>query len=219
MIARLLLVEDHPVFRMGLTQIIEDEADLTVVAQAATAADARRALSGDPVDLALVDITLPDGSGLDLIGPCTAAGVPVIIVSMHDEQLFAEQALTAGARGYLMKSTRPDDLVAGIRRALAGERVLSPAMTQVLMARQFGQSTDSATLDDLTARERDVFDGMAEGLDNRALSVRLGIGPKTVETHQIRMRRKLGIDGAVGLRRLATVWHAKGRPHRLPTEP
>lgn len=213
--ARLLLVEDHPVFRMGIRQVLEADGDLRVVAEAATLGEALREARAVPFDLALVDVSLPDGNGLNLPALLREAQVnlPVLVVSMHDERAFAEQALAVGAVGYVSKAAPPDTLLGAIRVALSGQLAVSATVVD----RALRGRPDGATLQlgQLSGREREVFEGLGRGQSTRAIAEQLGIGIKTVETHQIRIRRKYAIGDASELRRLAAVWVAQGRPPAL----
>jgi DNA-binding NarL/FixJ family response regulator len=217
--ARLLLVEDHPVFRMGLRQVLQCD-DFEIVAEAPNLAEALVLAGREQFDLALVDVTLPDGNGLNLMASLVEAGItlPVLILSMHDEQLYAEQSVAAGAVGYLMKSTRPEDLRNGVRRALTGKLTLSAEMTEQLLDAHLRGSGHAAPpqLSTLSEREREVFRELGEGRSTRVIAERLGIGIKTVETHQVRIRRKLGLENAPALRRLAAVWVNQGCPPTMP---
>ena len=203
---------------MGLRQVLQCD-DFEIVAEAPDLATAVKMASTEQFDLALVDVTLPDGNGLSLLTSFTEAKIelPILILSMHDEQIYAEQSVAAGAVGYLMKSTRPEDLRAGVRRALSGKLTLSTEMTEHLLDAHLRGSQGPSPMSTLSEREREVLREIGEGRSTRVVAERLGIGIKTVETHQIRIRRKLGSPDASALRRLAAVWVSQGCPPALPT--
>ncbi len=204
---RLLLVDDHPVFRLGLKAMLEMDASLRVVAEAASAADARTALEKGDVDLVLLDISLPEETGLELLRSLREDGAsapPVLVLSMHDERVYAERALRAGARGYLMKHEAPDRVLDFVHRVLAGDVAVSDRVQRTMLDRlASGERADAAPPDVLTARELEVFELIGHGLRSKDIAERLGISARTVETHRTHMRRKLGLDGSSDLLRVA----------------
>ncbi|MEM1415911.1 MAG: response regulator transcription factor [Myxococcota bacterium] len=204
---RLLLVDDHPVFRLGLKSMLEMDGFLQVVAEAASASEARAELEGQAIDLMLLDISLPEETGLELLRSMregTGDGPPVLVLSMHDERVYAERALRAGARGYLMKHEAPDRVLDFVHRVLAGEVAVSERVQRTMLDRiASGERADAAPPEVLTARELEVFELIGHGLRSKEIAERLGISARTVETHRTHMRRKLGLDGSSDLLRVA----------------
>jgi len=196
---RVLLVEDHAVLRGALAFMLGREADLTVVAEAGSLAEARTVLAGASVDVALVDLNLPDGSGLEILveirhrNPRAAAVMLTGSVRPESQAL----AVAAGAAGFLHKSTDMATIATAIRRAAAGEPLLSPAETVTLLhqAAQYQTMTGAArrALDQLTPRELDILRELAAGHDNQTISDRLSLSTTTVRTHVTQVLRKLGV--------------------------
>jgi DNA-binding NarL/FixJ family response regulator len=193
----LFLVDDHPVFRMGLRRVLDAEPDLRVVGTAETGDDALRQLATTPADLILVDLSLPGMSGLELVQALRELqpGRPVLVLSMHNGDLYAARAALAGAIGYVNKEAEPADIVAAVRRALAGDA----------MKIDRGADLPEGELR-LTARERQVFALTGRGFGTRQVAEELGIGIKTVETHKAHIKRKLGVRTATELVREAVAW-------------
>lgn len=211
--ARIFLVDDHPVFRLGLAGLIRSEDGLELAGEAATIREAMAALRAMEVDLVVVDISLEDGSGLDLIKRLKTelSGPRALVVSMHDENLFADRALRAGAVGYLSKDIDPSELIAGIRKALAGEVVLSGAMTSKLLMRAV-HGVDVGPVSPITAlsdRELEIYELIGRGKTTREVAGALSISIKTVETHQANIKAKLGVKNANELLRSAVTWVAR----------
>lgn len=205
----ILIVDDHPVFRHGLSALVRAEPDLEVVGEAASLNDAKDQLSSIKPDAVVVDLALGDSSGLELVRHIAAnsLGVPALVVSMHDEALFADRALRTGAAGYLMKSASPDVLLDGIRKVSSGEQVVSEKLSAAWTkggADPVGKGEDPVAR--LSTREMEVFELMGRGLRTREISTQLSISVKTVETHQSNTKQKLGLTNATQLLRAALAW-------------
>lgn len=210
--ARIYLVDDHPVFRLGLASLIRSEQGLELSGEAETTKEAMAALQELDVDLVLMDLSLKDGNGLDLIKRLKVLRpkLPVLAVSMHDENLFAERALRAGAIGYISKDTDPSEIIEGVRKALRGEVVLSPAMASKLLRRAMhgGASGPVSPVAVLSDRELEIYELIGRGMTTREVAGSLSISVKTVETHQANIKAKLGVRNANELLRSAVTWVA-----------
>lgn len=212
MAVRILIVDDHPIVRRGLRQVIEQQPDMTVAAESDSVDGALRALRGlpEPPHVAIVDLALRDASGLALVKLLEESWptVAVLVLSMHDEALHAERALAAGARGYIMKDAATQKLTGAIRCVAAGKTYVSDDMTARMVARATGPhpAPSREPLDRLTAREREVFGLLGRGLGTRAISEACGLSVKTVETYQARIKEKLGLQTAHELVRTAVAW-------------
>jgi DNA-binding NarL/FixJ family response regulator len=203
---RVFLVDDHPVVRDGFSRVIAEEPDLEVVGGAGTAEEALAAVAAASPDVVLVDLHLPDRDGPDLIA---ALGVllpaaKLVVVSSYDDEYRVAEALRAGAHGYLLKSSPVSELIVGIRTAAAGGTPLSPSLSGAILRamRRTGKSGPGA-LDTLTPRELQVLRLFASGQSTSGVASSLGISPKTVETHRIRIYEKLGCRSMVELTRFA----------------
>jgi len=206
-LARIFIVDDHPVFRFGLSALLRAEG-LLPCGEAEDASGVLARLPDARADLVILDISLAGGSGLALMKELKAhwPTLPVLALSMHDERLFAERALRAGAIGYLSKSVDPQRLVEGIRRALRGELVISAAITDVLLRRVNQRGGDGAPASPvalLSDRELEVLELMGQGMGTREVAEALHISVKTVETHQSNMKSKLGVRSSSELMRVA----------------
>lgn len=214
--ARILLVDDHPLMRKGLAITLDAETDLKVVAQADSAEDALEFLSSNPVDLAIVDISLPGMSGLELVKHLSAIhpGLPVLVVSRHDESLYAERALRAGARGYVMKLEAADVIVDAARRVLRGGVYVSPEISdRLLLGMAAGTNLAINTpFDVLSDRELEVFEMTGRGLGTRDIAEKLHLSVKTVESYRARIKTKLGLTTAAEFMQHAVQWVGSEKP-------
>jgi DNA-binding NarL/FixJ family response regulator len=211
---RVLLVEDHPIVRHGLGMLINDEPDLQVCGESESVKDAVEQVRKTTPDVVVVDIALSDGSGLELIKELHSANpdLPILAVSMHDESIYAERALRAGAKGYIMKKAAMDSLLVAIRRVLAGEIYLSDAMSARLLKKLMNPG-DIATspIDSLTDREFQVFRLIAEGVGPSEIANRLQLSVKTIETHREHIKEKLGLKSGTELTRFSLQWSMENR--------
>lgn len=207
---RILIVDDHPMLRTGLAQLINHEPDLKVIAEADNAGQAINAVAKNKFDLVLLDISLPDKSGLELIKDIRALRpeLPVLVVSMHDEMIYAERVLRAGARGYIMKQEGGKKFLRAIRQVLAGQVFVSEMMSarilEVFSGRQPGNS--SSPVRNLSDREFEVFRLIGQGLGSRVSADQLHLSIKTVEVHRANIKEKLGLKTATELVRYAVRW-------------
>jgi DNA-binding NarL/FixJ family response regulator len=207
------VVEDHPVVRRGLASLTGPEEDLTIVGETDSALQARRDLSERDIDLVILDLSLEEGSGLSLIEDlhATQLGLPVLVVSMHDETLYARRTLEAGARGYLMKDRADSKVVEAIRTVLDGSVYISSEVTSAIVSGQVGgtePSSDDSVLGVLSDRELEVFTLMGEGKERREIAEALALSPKTVDSHRTSLKDKLSFDTNASLRQYAAVWVA-----------
>ncbi len=204
---RVVMIDDHPLLRHGMGQLIGLEKDLEVVGEADTAEQGLRLLSAGNVDLAIVDISLTDGSGIELIKAIRARhpSTVVLVVSMHDEVVYAERALRAGARGYLMKHEAPKRIVRAISEVLSGGIALSDAMRVRLLERYTHTpgGIPANPLDVLTDRELEVFRLIGEGLKKSEIARRIRRSVNTVEAHRTSIKRKLNLKSGTELARVA----------------
>ena len=210
---RVLIVDDHPMTREGLAHLIASQPDLVVCAEAATAAAALTAALKTRPDLVLADFTLPDKSGIELVKDLHAVqpGLPVLIISMHEESLYAERALKAGAAGYIMKIAGGEKLMEAIRRVLAGEVYVSGKISAQILKSMVTKPGAGAgpSVGQLSDREFEIFGLIAQGLATRDIGGRLHISTKTVEAHRMNIKAKLGLDTAAGLISYAARWMAE----------
>jgi DNA-binding NarL/FixJ family response regulator len=205
---RILLVDDHPLIREGLTQWINRAGDLEVCGEAESAAQAMSRVEKLKPDLVLVDISLAGGDGLELIKSLRALQPdrPLLVLSMHDESLNAGRALRAGARGYIMKRVGGERVVEAIREVFEGRIVVSPAMATHLLEEYSGKQSSSGgqtILPSLTDREFEVLQLIGEAKSNREIADRLHLSHKTVETHRLNVMRKLKLRTTAKLLRFA----------------
>ncbi|MGN6244322.1 MAG: response regulator [Motilibacteraceae bacterium] len=195
MTIRVFLLDDHEIVRRGLKDLLEAEPDLQVVAQAATAAEARALMPALEADVAVLDGRLPDGSGIDVCRELRShhAGIRALILTSYDDEEALFSAIMAGASGYLLKQVRGNDLVEAIRQVAAGQSLLDPAVTMRVLRRVRGEPQDDR-LAGLTERERTVLMLVADGLTNRQIAEHLDLAEKTVKNHVSSLLAKLGLE-------------------------
>jgi DNA-binding NarL/FixJ family response regulator len=211
--SRILLVDDHPMVRRGVAEVLGREADLEVCGEAADVSEAMHLLEQTHPDLVLVDLTLKSGHGIELIEKIKAADsrVKTLVSSMHDETLFAERVLQAGAMGYLTKQEPPETLLGAIRQVLRGEVYLSPRMTSRLLHRvASGSLSREDPVKSLSNREIQVYEMIGQGLTIQQIATRLHLSPKTVETHREKIKQKLNLKNSTELNRRAVQWVLEG---------
>jgi len=207
---RIILVDDHPVLRKGLARLIDSKDDFVVCGEASAAPDAMELIRELKPDLVIVDISLPGTNGIELTKTIRAEflKLPVLILSMHEEALYATRALRAGAMGYIVKQDAIDNIAAALREALDGRQYLSPVITEQLQRN--GRDTKSDPTADpvslLTDREFEIFELIGKGHEVREISDALGVSPKTVETHRTNIKEKLKLKNSRQVARLAVQW-------------
>lgn len=204
-----MIVDDHPLMRRGLAITLDGEPGWSVVAQAESAEQALDADFGG-LDLVIADVSLPGMSGLELTKQIVALypSVPVLVVSRHDEGLYAERALRAGAKGYVMKHEPSETLLAAVRRVLRGGVYVSPAISdRLLMGIAVGANlAQQSPLDVLSDRELEVFELSGNGVATREIAERLHLSVKTVESYRARIKTKLGLTTAAEFMQHAVQW-------------
>jgi DNA-binding NarL/FixJ family response regulator len=206
---RVLLVDDHPLVRRGVADVIAREPDLELCGEAADVTEAMRELERTNPDVVVIDLSLRSGHGLDLIEKIKARDpqIKTLVSSMHDETLFAERVLRAGAAGYITKQEPPETLVRAIRQVLRGEVYLSPRMTSRLLRRvTTGTPGGEDPLTGLSNRELEVYEMIGQGLTIQQIAMRLYLSPRTVETHREKIKQKLNIKNSAELNRRAVQW-------------
>lgn len=208
---RLLVVDDHPVVVEGLSRLLRREPDMSVEWIAGGMAEAMRICRSDHPDLAIVDLSLGDGSGMDLIREIHALhpSMPILVMSMHDPALYAERALRAGANGYINKQMAPRNVVEAIRNVRNGAQVCigdgaaAPAQTPPAAVEDAQALPLKERLRQLSDRELEVFELIGQGLRKRDIAERLNLSTNTVETHRAGIKKKLKLGSASELSRLA----------------
>lgn len=213
---RVLIVDDHPMMREGLAQLIDHEPDLCVCGQADRAAQALEVIAADLPDLVLVDISLPDRSGLELIKDAHALypHLPLLVVSMHDESLYAERVLRAGGRGYVMKQEGGKKLMLAIRQVLSGQIYVSEKMSAKILEIFSGRRSGAlhSPVERLSDREFEVFQLIGQGQGTRQIAQHLHLSVKTVEVHRANIKRKLELKSGADLVRYAIRWTEAQQP-------
>jgi DNA-binding NarL/FixJ family response regulator len=207
---RIMIIDDHPLMRKGLALTLDTEPDLAVVGQAATAEEALTVFEKADPDLAIVDISLPGMSGLELIKHLhlLKPGIGILVVSRHEETLYAERAIRAGARGYVMKLEAGNVMVLAVRRVLDGGIYVSEEINErLLMGIAAGQRhLAHSPLEVLSDRELEVFELTGRGLGTREIADRLHLSIKTVESYRARIKSKLNLTNAAELMQHAVQW-------------
>ncbi len=208
---RVLIVDDHPIVRHGLRQMIDAESDLVVCGEAPGDREARAAIRELEPDVMIVDVSLAQGDGMDLVREVHAQRpeLPMLVLSMHDETIYAERLLAAGARGYIMKQAAFDQLLVALRRVLSGGVYLSEAMTVVLGKRE-DRTPAAATPDPigrLSNRELQVLSLIGRGLSSREAAESLNVSVKTVESHRQSLKRKLNLSTNAQLLQYSLKWY------------
>jgi DNA-binding NarL/FixJ family response regulator len=207
---RILLVDDHPMMRAGLAQIINQQPELEVCGEASDPAEALATLSRGTPDLVVTDITMPGRSGVEFIKDVLALHprLTILVISMHDEAVYAERILRAGARGYVMKEAGAEKLLAAIRHVLSGQVYVSERMSARLldaMTRQPARGSHSP-IGKLSDREFEVFQLIGQGRNTRDIAAQLHLSPKTVDVHRSHIKDKLELKDATALIRYAVRW-------------
>jgi DNA-binding NarL/FixJ family response regulator len=210
------IVDDHPLVREWLTNLINQQSDLVVCGESENAPQAFAAIGECRPNVAIVDISLKDSSGLELIKSLKEShpSVAVLVLSMHDESHYAARALRAGARGYVMKRETTRKVVEAIRRILEGKLYVSEALTDVLSAHLLDtkKGESRSPIEQLSDREMEVFDMLGRGLGTRQIAETLGISLKTVQAYCARMKEKLNLNSGTDLLREAIRWNDARHP-------
>lgn len=212
--ARVFLVDDHPLVREHLTALIQREADLEVCGEAADAPTALELISRQSPDLVILDISLKQSNGLELIKDLKQRWpkLPVLVLSMHDEMLYAERSLRAGALGYITKEEATVNVLSAVRKVLGGEVYLSERMAGRVMKRMVSGAKDElgSPLEVLTDRELEVFQMLGRGMGTRQIAEELRLGIKTVESYRARIKEKLQLQDGNQLLQHAIQWVQSG---------
>ncbi|MCF7914363.1 MAG: response regulator transcription factor [Spirochaetaceae bacterium] len=207
---RIVIIDDHPIVRKGFAQLINREADLTVVGEAEDHLSAQTVISETQPDLALVDLTLKESDGLELIKTINAQypKVKTMVISLHDERVYAERALRAGAKGYIMKSEATENVMTAIRTVLKGSMYLSDDMHARMLSQFAGNSKkETSPIDVLSDREFEVFRMIGDGLETREIAKRLTLSVKTIETYKSHLKTKLDLHSSTELIQRAVEWN------------
>lgn len=208
-VINVLLVEDHPMFRERLATVISKRGDMAVCGEADNVNDALRCAESLHPDIAIVDITLRGSNGLDFLKDLKARGIelPVLVLSMHDEAIYAERVLRAGARGYITKYEASTEVMAAIEQVLNGEVYLSRQMTSRMLGRfAIGKKGGADDVSALTDRELDVFQRLGHGETARDIASAMHVGITTIDTYRARIKEKLGLKNGNELARRAMEW-------------
>ncbi|MFW6161158.1 MAG: response regulator transcription factor [Planctomycetota bacterium] len=213
---RVLLVDDHPLIRDGLRRLIRRQDDMEVCGEASSPHEALRVAADAEPDVAVVDLALGEESGLELIKDLhhRHPDLLILVLSMHEESVYAERVLRAGARGYVMKGAELQTVMDALRHVLSGEVYLSDRMTLQLMRRVAGagQGGEESPVHGLSDRELEVFEMIGQGMGPTAIADRLHLSVKTIETYRDNIKVKLNLPDALALRRSAIQWaHQEGR--------
>ncbi|HWA25540.1 MAG TPA: response regulator transcription factor [Lacunisphaera sp.] len=207
---RILIVDDHPFMRAGIAQLIDRQAELCAAGEAGNPAEALQRLAAGNIDLLLTDMTMPGRSGFEFMKDVHALypTLPVLVVSMHDETVYAERALRAGARGYIMKEAGGEALLAAIRQILAGYVYVSPKMSALLLDSFSGRKArdSKSPFGLLTDREFEIYQLIGKGRNTREIAAQLGLSTKTVDVHRSNLKSKLGVKDMTALVRHAVHW-------------
>ena len=207
---RVYIVDDHPMVREHLAQLIEQQADMQVCGEAVDLAEALEGLGVMQPDVAIVDISLRSSNGLELIKEVRARGwaIPILVLSMHEDSLYAERVLRAGALGYINKQESSRNILSAIRRVIEGQPYVSSEISERLVRRAIMGTADIevSPVNQLGDRELEVFQLIGRGLATRQIAEHLGLGVKTVETYRARIKQKLSIDDGGKLLRYAMQW-------------
>ena len=212
---RVLIVDDHPIVREGLAELLNRETNIEVCAEAEKAESAMEALRSHEVDVAIVDLALPGLSGIELIRKIQAEfdGLPVIVLSMHDEQFYAERALRAGARGYVMKEESSDKLIEAIHQVYKGELFVSDEIAKKMLFRIVtGDGDELQPVHRLSDRELEVFQLIGQGYSTRKIAEMLHLSIKTIESYRANIKIKLDLKNAAELMQHAVKWVEVNRP-------
>lgn len=207
---KVLIVDDHPILRKGLAMLINQEPDLVVIAEADNAQKALEMIDKHKPDMLIVDISLPGIDGIELIKTVKLRfrNLPSLVVSMHDETLFAERALRAGARGYIMKQEALERVLVAIRRILAGEIFVSDKITTNMLEKLVsvdGKAT-SSSVDLLSNRELTVFRMIGQGIKTSQIAEKLHLSVKTIESYRSHIKEKLKLNDGTDLLKYAIQW-------------
>ena len=215
-VRRVLVVDDHPIVREGITLLLAGQRDLEVCGSAVDVSSALQAVRDLKPDVALVDLSLGQGSGLDLIAALAedpTTQVVTLALSMHDEAVYAKRVLQAGGRGYIMKHEGTAVLLQAIRTVLAGEIYVSPTVNASLLRLMSGTGRPSANkpneLSELSNRELEIYRLVGQGVSTKDIARQLFLSVKTVESHRANIKQKLGVDTAAALVAHAADWHAR----------
>ncbi|HLJ11598.1 MAG TPA: response regulator transcription factor [Planctomycetaceae bacterium] len=207
---RILIVDDHPLVREGLIGLLSAQDDFVICGEASGVAEARRLVAAAKPDVAIIDLTLADGTGIELIKELKAKmpQLKLLVLSMHEESLFAERVMRAGAMGFVSKHEASRTIIQAVRTVLTGKIYLSPNMTELVVQRAFiaGADLSRPPVDRLTDREMEVFELIGQGLSSRQIAVKLEVSPKTVETHREHIKDKLEVSTSTELTRYAVQW-------------
>lgn len=208
---RVLVVDDHSIVRHGLSLLLQREPDLAVCGEAGTYDEALEMAENTSPDVVLVDITLKDRNGLELIKELNRKhpGVRCLVLSMHDEAEYADRALRSGARGYVMKEDADEVVVQAIRHVLKGEVYVSPVMSGRLIRQLSGEAAEQSShtgIGSLTDRERDVFECLGQGLSTRKIAEKYSLSERTIEVHRANIKKKLQLEDAAQVLREAVKW-------------
>ncbi len=207
---RVVVVDDHPMLRERLAHLINKEADMAICGEADNIQEAIEIITKCKPDIAVVDITLHGSSGLELIKNLKVGGceVPVLVLSMHDESLYAQRALRAGAKGYVTKHEASETVMTAIRRVLQGEVYLSEHLTARILKNlvETGSQVEGTAINRLTDRELEVFQMIGHGRATREIAKALNLGVKTVDTYRERIKQKLNLHNAAELHHQAIQW-------------
>jgi DNA-binding NarL/FixJ family response regulator len=216
---KVMVVDDHPVVRHGMVQLLEQQSNLTVCAETGNACTAMKLIPEVNPDVIMLDISLGDCNGVSVIKDIRArfGDIPILVLSMHDETLYAERVLRVGGNGYIMKEEAATDLIAAINRVLRGEVHLSEKMTTRLLKPMMknthnGHDEDPPAISPvqcLSDRELEVFELIGHGMKTRAVAQKLHLSVKTIEAHRANIKNKLNLGNAIELLQLAT-WHVQG---------
>lgn len=207
---RVMIVDDHPVVRQGLALLIDQQPDLEVCAEADSVAGAFARYTETSPDLVIIDLSLKDGSGIELIKEIKARNenARMLVSSMHDESLFAERVLRAGAKGFISKQEATDNIVDAARQILEGRVYLSSRMSDQILHRlvAHGEDSNRSPIESLSDRELEVFEMIGQGLATREIAGKLDLSPKTVETYRENIKAKLNLPNGTALTRHAVQW-------------
>jgi DNA-binding NarL/FixJ family response regulator len=210
---KIYLVEDHPIFRHGLRDFIEDEDDIQVCGEAEDIGTALDEIQRLEPDLVLVDISLKGRNGLELVKSLSGwrKELPILVLSTHEESLYAERSLRAGARGYIMKHEASDRIIKGIRAVFTGEIYVSSRVANSMLSKSVGDkpSPSLSPEESLSDRELEVFEFFGKGMTRKEISDRLSLSPKTIATYRDRIKEKLGVKNTSELIRNAVQWLEK----------